>query len=163
MEDIRNTINAGKQVTTHQSQINFKGWKGSGYIILDERTGTGAYLIDGGANGAMVTFFGENQNLIALLLGIASIASLFIPVIGLYVLIFSIFSAFMITMYNNLQLYYAGCEGLMGINWLFNMLALTVGSIFGGSVASTIWTSLLGWIYTAGVSSESVLEFCRGN
>ncbi len=31
MEDIRNAINSGKQVTTHQSQINFKGWHGSIY------------------------------------------------------------------------------------------------------------------------------------
>ncbi len=54
MEDIRNAINAGKQVTTHQSNINYKGWHGSGYIILDERTGAGAYLISGGANGAVI-------------------------------------------------------------------------------------------------------------
>lgn len=36
-----------------EKTINYKGYKGSGYIILDPQTGRGAYLIDGGANGAI--------------------------------------------------------------------------------------------------------------
>ena len=50
-----------------------------GYVILDPNTGTGAYLIGGGADGGMINFFGENQNLIVLLLGIAAIANVSLP------------------------------------------------------------------------------------
>lgn len=48
LTDIRNAVNAGRVVTTHERNISVKGWKGSGYIIIDPNTGTGAYLIDGG-------------------------------------------------------------------------------------------------------------------
>lgn len=49
--DIRNAVHAGKTVTTHEAQINFNGWIGEGYIILDPNTGAGAYMIAGGGNG----------------------------------------------------------------------------------------------------------------
>ncbi len=56
MTDIRNAVNAGLTVTTHEKIIQYKGWKGAGYIIIDPNTGTGAYLIDGGADGGEVIF-----------------------------------------------------------------------------------------------------------
>src|SRR5690606_21153640 len=49
--DIRDAVNAGKVVTTHEAQINFNGWIGEGYINLDPETGGGAYMIAGGGNG----------------------------------------------------------------------------------------------------------------
>ena len=52
MTDIRDNVAVGRTVTVHEKTINYKGWKGSGYIIIDPQTGSGAYLIDGGANGA---------------------------------------------------------------------------------------------------------------
>lgn len=42
MIDIRNGINAGKTVTVHDTQINFNGWSGTGYTILDPNSGAGA-------------------------------------------------------------------------------------------------------------------------
>ena len=51
MTDIRNGINAGKTVTVHDTQINFNGWSGTGYTILDPNTGAGAYMIGGGLDG----------------------------------------------------------------------------------------------------------------
>jgi len=51
MTDIRDAVNAGRVVTTHEKTIYYKGWKGGGYVIIDPHSGTGAYLIDGGANG----------------------------------------------------------------------------------------------------------------
>ena len=55
MSDIRNAINAGKQVTVHEKNISYKGWSGNGYIIIDPNTGAGAYLIDGGANERFIS------------------------------------------------------------------------------------------------------------
>jgi hypothetical protein len=50
-DEIRNAINAGKEVTFHENAISAHGWSGYGYIILDPETGVGAHLIDGGGNG----------------------------------------------------------------------------------------------------------------
>jgi hypothetical protein len=52
-DEIRNAINAGKEVTFHENAINAFGWSGHGYIILDPETGVGAHLIDGGGSGAI--------------------------------------------------------------------------------------------------------------
>lgn len=49
--EIRNSVNAGKVVTAYEQTINFNGWIGEGYIILDPETGAGAYKIAGGGNG----------------------------------------------------------------------------------------------------------------
>jgi hypothetical protein len=50
-DEIRNAINAGKEVIFHENAISAHGWSGYGYIILDPETGVGAYLINGGGNG----------------------------------------------------------------------------------------------------------------
>jgi hypothetical protein len=52
--EIRNSVNAGMVVTTHEQSINFNGWIGEGYIILDPATGAGAYKIAGGGNGGFL-------------------------------------------------------------------------------------------------------------
>ncbi len=52
--DIQNAVNAGKEVTVSKSNINFNGWNGCGYIIIDPATGAGAYMISGGMSGALV-------------------------------------------------------------------------------------------------------------
>lgn len=77
--EIRNAAYAGKEITTHQYQINFNtqdtrvargagsGWIGEGYIIIDPETGAGAYKIAGGGNGSF---------LYAVLTGLAEILAL---------------------------------------------------------------------------------------
>lgn len=55
ISDIRNAVAAGKVVTTSEKSINFNGWVGSGYIITDPNTGSGAYMISGGLNGGWVS------------------------------------------------------------------------------------------------------------
>ena len=50
--EIRNAVNAGKEVTVHEKSINKHGWKGFGYIVIDPETGAGAYLIEGSGNGS---------------------------------------------------------------------------------------------------------------
>ncbi|MBU1213706.1 MAG: hypothetical protein KKA63_00560, partial [Gammaproteobacteria bacterium] len=51
MTEIQNGLAAGKEITVHQAPITLSGWTGSGYIISDPATGSGAYKIAGGANG----------------------------------------------------------------------------------------------------------------
>jgi hypothetical protein len=50
--DIRNAIDAGRLVIAHEKELLFGAWKGAGYIILDPATGSGAFRINGGGNGA---------------------------------------------------------------------------------------------------------------
>lgn len=58
LTDIRNAVNAGREVTTHEKVLSYKGWRGAGYIIIDPNSGAGAYLIEGGANGGIAFFMG---------------------------------------------------------------------------------------------------------
>jgi hypothetical protein len=45
-------LNVGKQVLVHTGAVTVPGWQGAGYIILDPETGSGAYKINGNANGS---------------------------------------------------------------------------------------------------------------
>jgi transglutaminase-like putative cysteine protease len=51
MSDIRNAVAAGKSVLVPQRNLDRGTWRGVGYIVQDEETGAGAYLISGGAAG----------------------------------------------------------------------------------------------------------------
>jgi len=42
-------------VTTHTDNVSVPGWSGAGYIVIDPKTGDGAYLISGGTNGGFTT------------------------------------------------------------------------------------------------------------
>lgn len=55
--EIRNAIQAGKEVTIHENPITAHGWTGYGYIIVDPETGAGAYLIEGKGNGGFLLAF----------------------------------------------------------------------------------------------------------
>lgn len=72
--DILNAVNAGKQVTVSKTNINFNGWVGCGYIIIDPITGAGAYMISSGTNGALF--------LIGVALLLLAISILALPVAG---------------------------------------------------------------------------------
>ncbi|WP_353362196.1 transglutaminase domain-containing protein [Acidovorax sp. FG27] len=54
--EIRNAIEAGKEVTFHESPISAHGWTGHGYTITDPETGAGAYIIEGKGNGGNLLF-----------------------------------------------------------------------------------------------------------
>src|SRR5690554_5703328 len=55
--DIRNAVNAGQEVTTHEKFVNFYGKTSAGYIILNPTTGAGAYMITSGENGGELVGF----------------------------------------------------------------------------------------------------------
>ncbi|MHB8882209.1 MAG: transglutaminase-like domain-containing protein [Thermodesulfovibrionales bacterium] len=49
--DIQNAVNAGKIVSVSKTDIQFHGWNGCGYIVIEPNSGAGAYMISGGLNG----------------------------------------------------------------------------------------------------------------
>src|SRR5690554_3595150 len=70
--DIRNAVNAGQEVTTHEKYINFHGKTSAGYIILNPTTGAGAYMISSGENGGDITSsFADGLTWITLTIGLA--------------------------------------------------------------------------------------------
>jgi hypothetical protein len=52
--DIRNSVNAGMEVTAHEAAVDFYGSSQVGYIVIDPETGAGGYLIGGGENGGVL-------------------------------------------------------------------------------------------------------------
>ena len=54
MSEIRDALNAGKEVITHTDSVSVPGWSGAGYILFDPDTGSGAYKISGGMNGGIL-------------------------------------------------------------------------------------------------------------
>jgi hypothetical protein len=55
---IQNAIYTGKEVITPESNVSINGWIGTGYIIYDPSTGSGAYMISGGTNGIFIAALG---------------------------------------------------------------------------------------------------------
>ena len=53
--DIMNAVNAGKEVTIPEKNIQLNSWTGIGYIVMDSNTGAAAYLISGGLSGGSST------------------------------------------------------------------------------------------------------------
>ena len=72
--DIQNAVSAGKVVTVSKTNINFNGWSGCGYIVLDPETGSGAYMLSGGINGARIL----NDVILAILWITAIVAFVFV-------------------------------------------------------------------------------------
>jgi hypothetical protein len=54
IDEIRNAVNAGNEVTVPQTNINFHGVAIAGYIAINPETGEGAYMISGGESGAKI-------------------------------------------------------------------------------------------------------------
>ncbi len=52
--EIQNAVNAGKVVTVPETNINYHGWQGTGYIVMNPNTGSAAYMISGGIAGGWV-------------------------------------------------------------------------------------------------------------
>ncbi|MFV0477076.1 MAG: hypothetical protein ACK5ME_04475, partial [Parahaliea sp.] len=75
--EIYNAVIAGNVVTTHQYQINFHGWIGAGYIILDPDMGSGAYKISGGENGCELIITDEDGKILLFETLINSILDIF--------------------------------------------------------------------------------------
>jgi len=86
MDEIRNALNAGKQVTTHTDAVSVPGWSGAGYIIIDPVTGDGAYKISGGGNGgfleALGYVIGALELFVSALLSLASTLGSKIPILN---------------------------------------------------------------------------------
>ncbi|NVK36818.1 MAG: transglutaminase domain-containing protein [Gammaproteobacteria bacterium] len=111
--EIRNSVQAGRIVTTHEQSINFKGWVGEGYIIIDPATGAGAYKIAGGGNGSYLDYYEGISGKISFVLFVSGLLLALVsnPAgwIAASLIIIGLFHAFMNWMIADLYLSYNGC------------------------------------------------------
>lgn len=84
MTDVRDAINAGKEVTISQTQVHAFGWSGTGYIVLDPESGVGGYLIGGGADGGFTNWIQNNSTDLGVLLTFISIIALGLAGVGFF-------------------------------------------------------------------------------
>lgn len=54
-QSIINAVNSGMIVTVPAEDVTIGAWSGTGYIVTDPVTGSGAYMISGGLNGGSVS------------------------------------------------------------------------------------------------------------
>ncbi|MFL6292524.1 MAG: transglutaminase family protein [Thermoanaerobaculia bacterium] len=88
--DISRAVSQGKTVITSERNVNMGPWQGVGYIIHDESTGAGAYLISGGLSGGgildclkrLVPTWDQVLNFIAFLILALLIAAILILIFG---------------------------------------------------------------------------------
>lgn len=88
--DISRAVSQGKTVLTAERDIDLGPWRGVGYIIHDETTGAGAYLISGGVNGGgildclrrLVPSWEAVRNFLFFLIFLAIIIAIIIAALG---------------------------------------------------------------------------------
>ncbi len=51
ISEIRNAVSAGLEVIVPRSNSQYEEWYGTGYIVIEEGSGVGAYMISGGLSG----------------------------------------------------------------------------------------------------------------
>ncbi len=150
--EIQNALAAGKEVTVHQSPITQSGWTGSGYIISDPVTGSGAYKISGGANGGMLIAKGLLTGLgIAMFFaGPAAIAAV-APILLLLLTIVTIFVAAYSVILNAIDILDTGGKCAVQLAdlyfWIFMPLNIIAGFIPSSAAAQKFVYTLIGIMY----------------
>ncbi len=166
MDEIRNALNAGKEVITHTDAVSVPGWSGAGYIIVDPETGDGAYKISGGGNGGFLDWWSSNGTNVGLVLALVSLLTLAFPVAPILLFILSalsVFVAIMSILTISLQTSEGGCPDGMGALGVFIEFAAIVFSFLGPSqpiaLAIATWLSFFTGSTISGVAASNV---CKG-
>ncbi|POZ49593.1 hypothetical protein [Methylovulum psychrotolerans] len=145
MADIRNALNAGKEVITHTDNVSVPGWTGAGYIITDADTGAGAgaYKIAGGGNGGFITFLDDNAGIIGLLaamIGVipitAGLLPFLVPLLS-FVIAASLFTVGLMLFIESLD--GGSCDQGALLTYISLVLASVVLGVFFGSLGVVAW------------------------
>jgi hypothetical protein len=161
-QDIERAVAAGNTAIIHERPIDHAGYQGSGYIVLDPDTGTGAYKITGGGNGSIIV----GMFILAVLGLYFGILAFFIPAIGVAALT-AIFGAIVIGLTGFLASYYMDYDArmawkswdqcqfmkdfIMGGSAVFVLFGLLEGAGLVGSVGG-------GWIAAGLISMYGLID-----
>lgn len=161
INDIHNAVAAGKIVAVSEKSIKLHNWQGSGYIIIDPNTGSGAYMISGGLNGGWIDAIssimdGVNENSVALtsFVSLFSLMLTFPALTGLAASIllgplfwFTLFLGALLTLATFVDMY-ERCEGSLNRPAIYLILAMSiVTTIFGWSkyVSNQVEANIMGY------------------
>jgi hypothetical protein len=147
MEEIRNALNAGKEVLTHTDAVSVPGWSGAGYILFDPKTGDGAFKIGGGQNGGWLgatAGFGLGALILGLIAG--GIATILLQSLLLLIIVATV-EALILGMMSQDAMDCFIFMGLLGID-----VALILGPFGLGSKAKEFFAAILALIDTIGLA-----------
>ncbi|MDZ4262261.1 MAG: hypothetical protein U1B30_08040, partial [Pseudomonadota bacterium] len=144
--DIANAVNAGFQVTTHQTDIQYAGLVTAGYAIEDPNTGVGAMLISSGDAGGGAKILNA-LGIVLFTIAAAIIASLLIVLTLLLVPIFLAIIVIVVNVLIDEILVTLGTlaiiHGLTAISWSPSQIAGGFGAFFALMAFATIAPSLI--------------------
>ncbi|HWQ89117.1 MAG TPA: transglutaminase domain-containing protein, partial [Desulfitobacteriaceae bacterium] len=83
--DIKAAVNNGRTVIVPAEEIRYYNWQGSGYIVLDEKTGSAAYMISGGLAGGSAA--------LNVIVALATLTTIMMTIIDVTMLSISILTA----------------------------------------------------------------------
>lgn len=157
---IGQALQAGYEVTIHESPIAQNGWVGAGFTVIDPSTGTGGYLIEGGANGAWFAAL----SILFWLFGLVMVGT---P-IGLWAILLSFVSGLLATIYNCSEVGGLTLGLLIASQTIFTLLGLTIAllltTIFAGAaliVALLISSIIMRLFSTLMMEHQMALAGCR--
>ena len=127
-------------MTTHTNNVSVPGWSGAGYIVIDPKTGDGAYLISGGANDGFALIVFALYALIDLVWNnMSGTGALFVNTIFGEIIAFIDNVRGLLTIYQNHGL----LQALVGWLILSRLTQITVLLIFAASAIATSTGSFL--------------------
>lgn len=78
---LQNLINSGKEITIPEKDVIINGWDGTGYIVLNPKDGTGAYMIDGGLSGGFTEALAKYFTLLICVFVLIYVMAFMIPAV----------------------------------------------------------------------------------
>ena len=137
---IEQALLAGLEVTAHADQVSVPGWTGAGYLVLNPQTGSGAYLISGGQNGAFVLIFSGLSLALFTMLLLPGLLPLGPPGIVLFGLLMVAASSLILAGVNLALGNIDACNFFLGV--AFGALATIVGLITGPLIPTAVSTGI---------------------
>lgn len=139
--EIRNSVNTGMVVTAHEQQINFNGWIGEGYIILDPDTGASAYKIAGGGNGGFIsTDFADTLGFLGFAFGVIGASFLITLLLVISAIIAILLIADLVLDYSAINHRCSGLGDVIGLSVLASVAGLFFPLLFA---IVLLYTSLI--------------------
>ena len=167
--EILNALDSGKEVLVHESPIDAFGFSGSGYIITDPLTGSGAYKISGGSNGDFTAWVDENNTILNVIGFSASALSLALSggFLVLAVIVALVIAAILsYASYLALEASISGtaCEdsGLLELYAAILTLGAIIGAYIGGGAGGAFGAMLISLLANA-VPSSATSATCPPN
>jgi hypothetical protein len=156
--DIRNAVNAGKEVTVSKTNITYNGWTGCGYIIIDPDTGSGAYMISGGMSGGWMLVVGTFLLVLSGFFLLLTIPLLSAAAPILIAGFFSLITAFLATASASIIFLYGPEKGRVFIKCFYDIKSMfSVLSLISKRI--TIFLGGLGNLLDGIISYTTVIKF----